>query len=277
MKCSRCGAEGEGNYCASCGAPLGTDQAGYCPSCGAEADGEALFCTECGEPLRERPSKSFQDYLPWVLSGLALVAFAIGIALFVQDQAGPRAPGAPPTGGLPTPDESSVSGGGADGAASGGAATGGAAEGGMPSAGEIANMPPREAANRLFNRAMRLASGEDPENRAPFFAQMGVRAYQRVPDSQMDADLRFHVGLLQLVQGNVEEARSEADAILSEHPAHLLALLLKARAAEADDDSGAAATLRDSLRAAAGRVGLDARPEYRAHQALLEQVLDLGG
>jgi len=277
MKCSRCGAEGEGNYCASCGAPLGADQGGYCPSCGAEADGEALFCIECGEPLRERPSKSFQDYLPWVLSGLALVAFAIGIALFVQDQAGPRAPGDPPTGGLPSPDEGSMSGGAAGGASSGGPATGGGTGSGMPSAGELSNMPPREAANRLFNRAMRLASGEDPENRAPFFARMGVRAYQRVPESRMDADLRFHVGLLQLVQGNVEEARSEADAILAEHPAHLLALLLKARAAEADGDSGAAMTLRDSLRATAGRVGLDARPEYRAHQALLDPVLGPDG
>lgn len=269
MECSRCGEEGTGNYCASCGAPLSTREGGHCPSCGAEAGPDDLFCTECGEPLRERPSKSLADYLPWILSGLALVAFAVAIALFVQDQAAPRQAGAPPTGGLP-PREGAADGGGGGGGASGGAAA-------MPSAGELSDMAPREAANRLFNRAMQLASGEDPEGRAPFFAQMGVRAYQRVPDSEMDADLRFHVGLLQLVRGNVGAARAEADTILSNHPAHLLGLLLKARVEEEAGDSAAAASLRDSLRAAAGRTGLDARPEYRAHGALLEQVLGLDG
>lgn len=264
MKCSRCGEEGTGNYCASCGAALAAGEGG-CPSCGAEADPDDLFCTECGEPLRERPSKSLGDYAPWILSALALVAFAVGISLFVQDQAAPRQGDAPMTGGVPPVE----GGGGGEAPASGGGAP-------MPSAGEIADMPPREAADRLFNRAMRLSSGQDPENRAPFFAQMGVRAYQRVPAPQIDADVRFHVGLLQLVQGDAGAARAEADTILSNHPAHLLGLLLKARAEEAAGDPEAAATLRDSLEAAAGRTGLDARPEYRAHRQLLEQVLGTG-
>lgn len=274
VRCPACGAEASGNYCARCGSELAEDPATRCPACGAPADDGALFCAECGEPLRPRPEKSVGDYLPWILSALALVAFSVGIAIFVQERSSPRGPGRPVTGGV-------VSGGGArmegaDPTAPGGA-TDTASDGpasGMPGADELAAMPPREAADRLFNRAMRLAEAGDGSERAPFFARMGVRAYRRVPADSVDADLRFHVGLLQLVDGDADAARAEADTILSRDPAHLLGLLLAARAADAAGDPAAARRWRDSLRATAGRSGFDARPEYRAHRQLLREALE---
>ena len=265
MKCDQCGAEGEGNYCARCGAPLEAEPEG-CPACGAPADEDALFCTECGEPLRDRPEKSFRAYLPWVLAGLALVAFAVAIAFFVQDQASPRRAGDPPTGGIITGEEDGAAGG--PGGGMGGQAGGAAPSEGMPSASELAQMEPREAADRLYNRAMQMQ--ETGAERAPFFARMAVRAYRRVPPERVDADVRFHVGLLQLVQGDAGAARAEADTILTEHRGHLLGLLLAARAAGAAGDAEAEARWRDSLRTAFENTDLSSRPEYRAHADLLE-------
>lgn len=265
MKCRECGTESDGNFCPSCGAPLAAEELSHCPSCGAEADPGAYFCTTCGEPLRERPSKPVSAYLPWVLSGLALVVFAVAITLFVQDQATTRAGDDPITGGVITGDAGAQQGGQAP--PTGG---GGASAGGMPSAQELSQMSPREAADRLFNRAMqaREAGGE----RAPFFARMGVQAYQRVPPDEVTADVRFHVGLLQLVQGAPEAARAEADTILRNAPGHLLGLYLAAEAAAAAGDSGEAAELRTRLREAVASTDLGARPEYDAHRRLLEDV-----
>lgn len=265
MTCDRCGAEGEGNYCARCGAPLEDVGPGRCPACGSSVREDDLYCAECGEPLRPKPGKPLSARLPWILSGLALVAFAVAIGFLVQGEASPRSGDDPVTGSIITGGEGQAGGEGASGAPAMDA-------GGMPSASELSQMSPRQAADRLFNRAMTLQSAGDSAGRAPFFAQMGVRAYRRVPPGEVGADLRFHVGLLQLVRGEVEAARAEADSILEAEPGHLLGLYLATRAAEAGGDAGEAARWRDRLRSAAADADLDARPEYRAHRALLEQL-----
>lgn len=259
-----------------------------CGRCGAE--GEGAFCAECGEPLRDLPDRSLSDRLPWILSGLSLLAFAVGITILLQENAAPRAPDAPPTGSVLSGDDAAAGtrspatgAPGTQGTRGGtpaaeeaeippGADTGSAGRS-MPSMEELSSLSPREAGDRLFDRAMRLQEAGDPEGRAPFFARMGVRAYRRVPTSQADADLRFHVGLLQILSGDPGAARAEADTILHREPGHLLGLLLAARAAEAAGDTAAGARWRDSLRRAAGRTELDARPEYRAHRRLLEEAL----
>lgn len=273
MKCPRCGEEGDGRFCARCGTPLAPDADVHCSSCGTPAEPDALYCVECGEPLRERPRKGLKGYLPWILSGAALAAFAVAIALFLQGETAPRRPGDPPTGGVISggsgmmegvdPQEASPGGGGPD--------------AGMPTASELAQMPPREAADRLFNRAMALREQGDPGGRAAFFAQMGVRAYRRVPPEQVDADMRFHLGLLQIVQEDAAAAAAQADTILSGEADHLLGLLLAARAAEAAGEDAAAARWRDSLAAAARDADLDGRPAYRAHRNLIEEAAGGGG
>lgn len=275
MKCPECGVEGSGSFCARCGTRLAPEGRERCPACGTPAEGDALYCVECGEPLRERPKKGVKAYLPWILSGVTLAAFAVAIALFVQRESGPRAVGAPPTGGV-------LSGGGArmEGENPGGVpggATGAPAGGEMPSAQELSQMSPREAGDRLFNRAMSLREQGDPGGRASFFAQMGLRAYQQVPPSETDPDLRFHAGLLEIVQGNPSAAADQADSILAGDPVHLLGLLLAARAAEAAGDAQSAERWRDSLRSSARGADLESRPAYRAHRALIEEAAGLTG
>lgn len=278
MKCPRCGEEGSGRYCAACGARLTADGKARCPSCGTPAEEDALYCVECGEPLRERPSKGVRGYLPWILAGLALAAFAVAIALFVRSQSSPRQAGAPPTGGVISGGSGMMEGVDPEGSMGGGGGAGGASAGGdMPSARELAQMPPREAGDRLFNRAMSLREQGDPGGRASFFAQMGLRAYAGVPPSDVDADLRFHAGLLEIVRGSPAAAAARADTILAGDEDRLLGLLLAARAAEAAGDTQRAERWRDSLRSAAREADLDATPAYRAHRNLIEEAAGLDG
>lgn len=214
----------------------------------------ALFCEECGEPTGRRPRKPLLAYLPWALSGLALVAFAIAIALFVRGQSQPRIGDMPVTGGLPeAPREEGMAGGAAGG----------------PGPVDLSQMSSRQAADRLFERAMRTDEEGDAE-RAKFFANMAVQAYAAVPPEEIDADARFHVGLLHLLQEDAGAAAAEAGAILSARPEHLLGLALAARSAAAGGDA-------EAEREAYGRF-LDALPaereaglaEYRMHDSMIE-------
>ncbi len=255
-RCRECGAEARGNFCARCGAALGGTRT--CGDCGAELAPEDRYCSACGTPAGDRARKPAVAYLPWILSGLALILFAVAITLFLRKEAEPRAEGAPPTG--------SVIRGGEEGAAGPG---GGADDGAMPSAGELAAMSPREAADRLFDRTMRERESGSGE-RVRFFARMGVQAYDRVPREEWDADVRFHVGMLSLLQGDTASARARAEEILSSTPDHLLGHLLAARAAET---AGEREEHMDRFRRSAEAVDLDSRPEYRAHRALIEAEL----
>lgn len=267
--CPSCGAAGEGNFCARCGArfPDAADRARPCPSCGASCEADALYCAGCGTPVAAPPSKPVRDRLPWILSGLALVAFAVAITLMIGESTGERAEGMPPTGGvIPSP--------GAAGTGSAGPAGGmGAAD---PGSVDLSNMTGRQAADRLFDRAMRTEAAGDTAN-ARFFARMGMRAYGGLPSDELDADARFHMGMLSLLDGDREAARSAADAILSDTPRHLLGWILRGRIAEAAGDAAALEAARDGFRSAyeterdAGRTG------YAEHARLIdEKASELG-
>ncbi len=267
MRCRECGTEGTGNYCAQCGAPLQAAEERRCAECGADVDADARYCTECGEPVSGGGSKPWTAYLPWALSALALVAFAVAITLFIQTQTSPRQAGRPATGSLPGDDAAAPA--GETGGGMGGGATGGGASGGsMPSAGELADMPPRQAADRLFDRAMRLRASGDT-SRAAFFARMGRKAYARVPASQMDADARFHVGMLALAEGDTAGARSRAEEILSADSDHLLGLILAFRSSREEE---ARRGYRKRFLAAASSADLSSRSAYEAHRTLIENL-----
>src|SRR5437773_191904 len=75
---------------------------------------------------------------------------------------------------------------------------------------DISQMSPDERANRLFNRVMILAeAGRNDSVR--FFLPMALGAYSQLPT--LDADARYHMGLLQLAGGDPSAALAQADTI----------------------------------------------------------------
>lgn len=259
--CPVCGATGDGNFCARCGQPLTdpADRAVTCPACGTGLDADAIYCSECGAPVAAPPSKPLRDRLPWILSGLALVAFAVAISLMIGESVGERAEGMPPTGAvIPSPGQENTS---------GGAGQGGAAD---PSRIDLSSMSGREAADRLFDRAMRTEAAGDSAQ-ARFFADMGLQAYGGLPPTDIDADARFHIGLLRLMTGDRAGARESADAILTGNPDHLLAWIIRINVAEALADEAALAEARESFRSALASERASGRPEYAQHAGLIDE------
>lgn len=260
--CSACGASGDGNFCARCGRPL-TDpaaRAATCPACGTGLEADALYCSECGAPVAAPASKPLRDRLPWILSGLALVAFAAAISLMIGESVGERAEGMPPTGAvIPSPGQERMGGGTGSGA--------GAAD---PSRIDLSNMSGREAADRLFDRAMRTEAAGDSVQ-ARFFADMGLQAYGGLPPADIDADARFHIGLLRLMTGDRAGARESADAILAANPDHLLAWILRINVARALADEAALAEAREHFRSALASERAAGRPEYAQHAGLIDE------
>ncbi len=210
--CSGCGTPGSGDFCTRCGKPM--QSVGQCGSCGSAFETGALYCSECGNPLGRPPAKPLRARLPWILSGLALVAFAVAISLMIRSGIGERAPGMPPSGSI--------------------------IEGGQPATGpraiDLSSMSARQAADRLFDRTMREESAGDTAQ-ALTFAAMAVQAYSMVPAAELDADAYFHLGLLELMLGQPDAAALRAEAILAAAPDHLLGWILQERVAKQSDDA----------------------------------------
>lgn len=256
--CPECGAEASGNFCSGCGTRL--TEASVCAACGGRLPSGALYCPECGQAIAAPATKTASARLPWVLSAVALAAFSIVIAFLVQRNSAERTGDMLITGGVPT--------GTAEGSAGSGA--------GMPSMQELAAMGPRGAADRLFERAMSEHEDQNLEA-AGRFVQMGLQAYSRVPPDEMDADGRFHVGLLHLVAGDAAGARASARRILDDEPRHLLGLILLARVERFAGDAETAAELRAEVqRIVEEEGGIPDRREYEAHRPLIERELGTG-
>jgi Tfp pilus assembly protein PilF len=88
-------------------------------------------------------------------------------------------------------------------------------------------MSPEERAARLFNRVMILAEAGKTDS-VRFFLPMALGAYDQLP--ALDADARYHVGLLQLAGGDIEAALAQADTIQRSVPTHLFIFVLRAHA-----------------------------------------------
>ena len=85
-------------------------------------------------------------------------------------------------------------------------------------------MTPREAADRLFNRIMTAAQRGDTAQ-ALQFVPMALQAYEMV--GKLDADARYHVGLIHVTAGDIESAHTQANLLLKAAPNHLLGLILE--------------------------------------------------
>jgi len=255
MRCPKCGSDETGKYCSKCGSEVRKKAGGSrCSKCSKGLEPGAMFCGECGEPTGHRPAKGARAYLPWVLSALALVAFAVALTMFIQGQTAARVGDMPLTGALPEAERVRPD---------------GSPAGAGPAGIDLGSMSPRQAADRLFDRVMREDEGGN-EAQAQQFAAMAIQAYGMLPPAEIDADAQFHLALLNLVLDDADAADREADLILALDNEHLLALSIKARAADSRGDAAA--------RTAAYNQFLDALPaglssgkaEYQMHDAMLE-------
>ena len=137
---------------------------------------------------------------------------------------------------------------------------------------DISNLSPRERADRLYDRVMRLSS-EGKTDSVQFFAPMALSVYQTL--GPLDADLRYDFGRVAEVAGAVEIARAQADSILTSDSTHLLGLVLGVRVAQLRGDSVAARAFARRLLAAEPAESAKKLPEYQRHQGdILEALAD---
>lgn len=127
----------------------------------------------------------------------------------------------------------------------------------------------REAADEAFNAAMRAyeTGGAD----AGVLLPRAIAAYVALPD--IDADGRYHLGLLQMAAGDLPAARATADRVLATSPRHLLALGAAAQFATAAGDAAAARGYHERL-LAAYEAEQGAAPEYAHHARMLPRYRD---
>lgn len=259
--CPSCSAPASGRFCANCGAPLA---GALCPSCRAPLTPGARFCHRCGTPAgagaeSRTPATGdqggFASALPWAVAGIALLAL---IALVAAQRFGRTPAPATDTDAQQAPAVADAP---------------NATTPGVVRAPDISSMSPRERADRLYDRIMRLAS-EGQKDSATFFAQMGISAYMMLP--QQDADSRYDMGRIAEVAGALPVAQAQADTILAQHPNHLLGLILAISTAGDAGDKPTVRRLQQRLLAAQSAELARNAPEYQRHQneivAAIEQA-----
>ena len=135
---------------------------------------------------------------------------------------------------------------------------------------DISNLSPRERADRLYDRVMRLSS-EGKADSVQFFAPMALSVYQSL--GPLDADLRYDFGRVAEVAGVADIATAQADSILASDSTHLLGLVLAVRAAQLRGDNAAAGGYRKRLLAAEPSESAKRLPEYQRHQSDILEAL----
>ena len=242
MNCPRCGSEATGSFCSTCGAGL---TAVSCRKCGAGLSAGARFCHACGHPVAAAGSAGVPAWLPWGLAGALLAALLIVLVARTG-----------PGGGGP------------------GSVTEPAAAGAVPPAlrgGDISQMSPRERADALYDRIMRLRD-QGLADSVAFFKPMALAAHQMLGD--LDRDAQFHLGLIHAVSGTPAEAVAWADSIERGAPAHLLAKVIRWEAARATGDAATARGAAQAFLAELERERALDRPEYTAHTQTLDVYRD---
>ncbi|HEY9427558.1 MAG TPA: hypothetical protein VIR34_10430, partial [Gemmatimonadaceae bacterium] len=205
-------------------------------------------------------SGGFPAALPWAVAGIALLAL---IALL----AGQRFNGA-----RAAQPENTASASAAGAVSPDGGGMGGAGVGVAPvRAPDISQMSPRERADRLYDRVMRL-SEEGKQDSVNLFAQMGISAYQMLPEQ--DADSRYDMGRIAEAAGALPLARAQADSILASDPNHLLGLILAISTARAAGDSAGVQTFEAKLLSAQSSELARNLPEYQRHEREIAAAMD---
>jgi len=250
--CPNCAAQTTGRYCSECGAAVAD---AVCSGCRSLLSPGARFCHRCGTAVGSQPAaasepRSAASTLPWAVAAVAMLALIALVAgqRFSRTRAASAGPGDATTG----------------------AAAAGAAFGDGARAPDISNLSPRERADRLYDRIMRLSS-EGKADSVQFFAPMALSVYQTL--GPLDADLRYDFGRVAEVAGVAEVARAQADSILAADSSHLLGLVLGVRAAQLRGDSTAATGYRKRLLVAEPSESAKRLPEYQRHQSDILEAL----
>ena len=255
--CPNCSAPTTGRYCSECGAAVAD---AICAGCRSLLSPGARFCHRCGTAAGTQPLGSLAQAqprttasaLPWGVAAISLLAI---IALLAgQRFGGSRAPS-----GTTSVSEAPFASAGAESQGGGGVR-----------APDISSLSPRERADRLYDRVMRLSS-EGKTDSVQFFAPMALSVYQSL--GPLDADLRYDFGRVAEVTGASAIARAQADSILSADSTHLLGLVLGMRAAQLRGDSAASRGFARRLLAAEPSENAKALPEYQRHQGDILEAL----
>jgi tetratricopeptide (TPR) repeat protein len=115
---------------------------------------------------------------------------------------------------------------------------------------------------------VRLAeAGDTAEARA--FLPMALAAYGQLPPQEIDADARYHLGILHMIGGDPQRARAHADTILTSEPTHLFGLYNAGRAEQEMGNPGEARSFYERLLQAYEQELALGREEYEAHAQVL--------
>jgi Double zinc ribbon len=274
--CPACGASSPGGrFCADCGAPF---EGALCAACRSSLTAGARFCHRCGTavgaPAPSTHTAGTSHIVPWAVTSIALFAL-VGLVVGRNLRLGMGAMGgsAEQTAGA-SPVDQAVAGDapftpGAAAPGDGGGA-GDAGPGGVIRAPDISAMSPRDRADHLYDRVMRLAQ-EGKTDSVEFFSPMVMSAYAMM--APLDADAHYDLGRIGDVTGVNALARAEADTILRRNPTHLLGLALAARAASSANRSSAARAYYRRLLDAAPAELAKQLPEYTRHHNDIEAAL----
>jgi hypothetical protein len=137
---------------------------------------------------------------------------------------------------------------------------------------DISAMTPRERADRLYDRVMRLLE-EGKADSAAFFSTMAVGAYESL--SPLDNDLRYDYGRMAVVAGELDVAKAQSDSILLAAPDHLLGLVLAARIAEQQGNEAEKRRALDRLIAVQSTELTKDLQEYVRHRADIDAALKM--
>lgn len=240
MKCPNCGTESNTPFCPACGSPL---KGAKCRECNSALPAGANFCVSCGTAIRPQTAARAGWYAAAVL-GVLLLAFLI-VPRLMKDDTPSQEAGRVPISQMQDDSQQPA---------------------GNPPA---LTGTPREQADRLFNRIMtELEKGDTA--RAKFFQPMGVQAYENV--DELDVDGMYHLGMLQLLGKNYQEARNVAERVLKEEPDHLLALSIAARAAMGVGDAAGAKKYYQHFLSVYDVEIKKSREEYRDHMRIMPDL-----
>ena len=217
-----------------------------CPSCNTALRPNAKFCHECGAPAGKQSDAKRADWksvAPFVVMIAVVGALLVfGLGYYATEQKNLSSP--------PQSDAASSS------------------RQPEPLV-DLSTMSPREAADRLFNRVM-AADERGDSAQATQLAPMALQAYRLV--ERPDADVHYHMGLISLVLGDIDEARMQIENVKQDSADHLLGMALASRVAKRIGDDKSASDILARFAAAYDAELRRGKPEYEAHRITIERL-----